>query len=126
MVLLNNRYIGTFGAGDTEDLEAVFLDLSTGAVQRRFPLADFLREGYRMGPFSLLGEDLLLGHIRRTPEGDFSAHLRRYDSAGRVSWTREFSPDTEIGGSSEPVWMRSDSFVGVSIGRTFSLFDLSH
>ena len=126
MVLLNNRYIGIFGAGDTEDLEAVFLDLSTGAVQRRFPLADFLREGYRMGPFSLLGEDLLLGHIRRTPEGDFSAHLRRYDSAGTVSWTREFSPDTEIRGSSEPVWMRSDSFVGVSIGRTFALFDLGH
>ena len=125
MVLLNNKYEGVFAPGDTEDLEILILALSTGTVQRRYPIADFFEGCWRVGPFGLWGDDLILGQTRRTRDIGFSVRLQRYDTAGTVSWEREIGPDSETRDiSAEPVWVQRGPLVGVSIGRTFALFNL--
>ncbi len=103
------------------DLEVIFLDARTGAVQRSFPLPPDRR--WRV--LKLVDDELILGFHTRDREGDFSAHLRVYGPTGVLSWERALNPDTEDWDSPAPAWYQSGSLIGVSMGRVFQLFDLS-
>ena len=104
----------------------VVLNARTGVVQRRFPLPDVYGGTWGgCGVFKLVDDELILGFLRRSREGDFSAHLQVYDPTGVLSWERVLNPETEDWDSPVPVWYQSGSLVGISMGRVFQLFDLS-
>ena len=127
ILMLTNKYLGPImGDRDSEDLEVVVLNASTGVIQRRFPLPDFYgntRGG--CGVFKLVNDELVLGYLKRTREGDFSAHLQIYGPTGVLSWERSLNPGTEDWDSAVPVWSQRGSLIGISIGRVFQLFDVS-
>ena len=111
------------------DFEAVVLDARTGTPERRYPLPPGFRFFARGMVIRLVGDDLVLGYGRRSREGDFSAHLQVYASSGALSSERHINPEVEDwdSGFSEglaPAWSQHGSFVGVSTGRSFELFDL--
>ena len=123
MVILSNK------SWKAPDSEALVLDARTGSPERRYPLPGFRGSLGRM-VIRLRGDDLVLGYSMRSREGDFSAHLRVCDSSGALSSERHINPDVENwdSGFSEglvPAWSQHGSFVGVSTGRSFELFDLS-
>ncbi len=128
IVMLNNKYVGAIiGDRDSEDLETVVLNARTGVVQRRFPLPDFYDSTWGgCDVFKLVDDKLILGYLKRTREGDFSAHVQVYGPTGVLSWERVLNPNTEDWDSAVPVWFQRGSLIGISMGRVFQLFDVSH
>ena len=127
IVMLNNKYVGAIiGDRDSEDLEVVVLNARTGVVQRRFPLPDFYGDTWGgCDVFKLVNDELVLGYLKRSREGDFSAHVQVYGPTGVLSWERSLNPGTEDWDSAVPVWSQRGSLIGISIGQVFQLFDVS-
>ena len=116
------------------DFEAMVLDARTATLARRYPLSDLRFSSDRM-VIRLVGDDLVLGYSTRSREWDYSAHLRVYDSSGALSSDRHINPETEdwaawaaidYAEGLAPAWSQHGSFVGVSTGRSFELFDLGN